>query len=236
MSQNNVEAIYTLTPMQQGMLFHTIYSSETASAYYEWLDFPLRGDVDAGALKRAWQQALERHPILRTAFVWKREGEAVQVVKREVALPWEEHDWRGIEPAEQQRLLDALLDSDRARGFELTEAPLMRLALIRMSEGVSHFVWSNHHLLLDGWSKALVLQEVFAAYRSRNSSTRSHAPAPRPYRDYIAWLRRQDKDAARRYWQEALSGFTSPTSLPGSGTGAGAHGSYARREARLRGA
>ncbi|MFL6284217.1 MAG: amino acid adenylation domain-containing protein, partial [Pyrinomonadaceae bacterium] len=233
MSQNNVEAIYTLTPMQQGMLFHSIYSSETASTYYEWLDFPLRGDVDAGALKGAWRQALERHPILRTAFVWKREGEAVQVVKREVALPWEEYDWRGVAPAEQQRQLAALLDADRARGFELTEAPLMRLALIRMSEGVSHFVWSNHHLLLDGWSKALVLQEVFAAYRSRNSASRTHVPAPRPYRDYIAWLRRQDKTAARRYWQQSLSGFTSPTQLPCAGTGTCTHGSYARLDTRL---
>jgi amino acid adenylation domain-containing protein/non-ribosomal peptide synthase protein (TIGR01720 family) len=234
MSQNNIEAIYPLTPMQQGMLFHTIYSSETASTYYEWLDFPLRGDVDAEALKRAWGQVLERHPILRTAFVWQREGEAVQVVKRQVALPFEEHDWRGVEPEEQRRRLEALLDADRARGFELTEAPLMRMALIRMSAGVSHFVWSNHHLLLDGWSKALVLQEVFAAYRAAGASTAAALPpAPRPYRDYIAWLRRQDKEAARRFWQESLAGFNAPAQLPGSGTGAGAQGSYARCEARL---
>ncbi|MFL6285810.1 MAG: condensation domain-containing protein, partial [Pyrinomonadaceae bacterium] len=229
----NVEDIFPLSPLQQGILFHTLYDPK-GGAYVEQFSYTLEGEVDAVALRAAWEQASERHPILRTAFVWEGLDEPLQVVRKRCALPWEEHDWRGVVPAEQQRQLAALLDADRARGFVLTKAPLVRLTLVRLAADRSLLVTTFDHMLLDGWSVALLTDEVFGAYRSRNSASPAQFTPARPYRDYIAWLRRQDKTAARRYWQQSLSGFTSPTQLPCAGTtGAGAHGSYARLDTRL---
>jgi amino acid adenylation domain-containing protein len=228
----NVEDIFPLSPLQQGILFHTLYDPK-GGAYVEQFSYTLEGEVDAVALRAAWEQASERHPILRTAFVWEGLDEPLQVVRKRCALPWEEHDWRAVEPAEQHRQLAALLDADRARGFMLTKAPLVRLTLVRLAADRSLLVTTFDHMLLDGWSVALLTDEVFGAYRSRNSASPAQFTPARPYRDYIAWLGQQDKEAARRYWQQSLSGFTSPTQLPCTGTGAGTNGSYARLDTKL---
>jgi amino acid adenylation domain-containing protein len=228
----NVEDIFPLSPLQQGILFHTLYDPK-GGTYVEQFTFTLEGETDAAALRAAWEQASGRHPVLRTAFVWEGLDEPLQVVRQRCALPWEEHDWRGVESAEQRRRLATLLDADRARGFVLTKAPLLRLTLVRLADDRAMLVATFDHMLFDGWSLSLLTEEVFASYRARGSASFEQAPAPRPYRDYIAWLGQQDKDTARRFWRQALSGFTSPTQLPGSGTGAGTSGAYGRREARL---
>ena len=213
MSNKNVEAIYALSPMQQGMLFHSLYSPESASGYFEWIDFPLKGRVDTPALKRAWQTVVDRHSILRTAFVWERKGEPLQVVRQKVALPWEELDWRDLSPAQQQRQLDDYRLTEQQRGFELTRAPLMRVGLIRLAEDVYRFVWCNHHLILDGWSRVLLINEVFALYRAYSRGEELHLEKSRPYGDYIAWLQRQDTGDAERFWRQTLAGFTAHTPL-----------------------
>ena len=120
----------------------------------------------------------------------------------------------GCPAAEQQQRVKAITGSGRGLGFDLSKPPLMRLMLIRLAEGLSQFVWSHHHILLDGWSMSLLLTEVFQMYEA----FRRHRPAQvlpvRPYRDYIAWLGRQDAGRAERFWVDWLKGFTSPTPLP----------------------
>jgi len=99
MSNANVEALYPLTPLQQGMLFHAVYGHQD-HAYVVQLVYRIRGAVDTAALRRAWEAAVARHPALRTAFVWERRAQPLQVVRRTVELPWSEEDWRGSDPAE----------------------------------------------------------------------------------------------------------------------------------------
>ncbi|MCP4662273.1 MAG: non-ribosomal peptide synthetase, partial [bacterium] len=141
--------------------------------------------------------------------------------------------WRGLEPAEQQQRLTACLNADRERGFDLGAPPLMRLALFELEEGVFQFVWSYHHLYLDGWSQALVLREVFRCYEALFQGRPVVLPRPRPYRRYIAWLQTQDLEKARSYWQRVLTGFTAPTLLgPRQDDAPGEHQHY--REVRRR--
>jgi amino acid adenylation domain-containing protein/non-ribosomal peptide synthase protein (TIGR01720 family) len=209
----DVEDIYPVSPMQQGLIFHTL-STDEAGVYFNQFRCTLEGDLDATLFKSAWEQTVERHAILRTAFIWKGMDEPMQVVARRVNLPWTEHDWRDIPHRQQAELFTDFLRKDREQGFELTKAPLIRLTVFRREERISDFVWSFHHLLLDGWSLASILREVLSIYEAERLGESVILEAPRPYRDFIEWLRDQDRAAAESYWSEALKGFTEPTPLP----------------------
>ncbi|WP_333059748.1 MULTISPECIES: amino acid adenylation domain-containing protein [unclassified Microcoleus] len=213
MGKGNVEDFYPLSPMQQGMLFHTIYSPNSG-VYFEQLTCTLRKLANAQAFKQAWQQVTDRHPILRTSFVWEGLKEPVQVVSRQVQLPWEECDWQEIAPAAQQQHLETFLKSDRDRGFDMRQPPLMRMTLIKLAKDTYYFIWSHHHLLLDGWSNPTILTEVFDFYQAELNGEQLSLPRPRPYRDYIVWIQQQNLSEAESFWRQRLQGFTAPTPLP----------------------
>src|ERR1043166_4162396 len=122
MTAKNVAAIYPLSPQQQGMLFDTLQLS-APGVHIEQKVYFLRGELDVQALERAWQQLVERHSILRTAFVWKNQDEPLQCVLREVNLEFVKHDWRALTEATQRERLQIFLQEDRQRGFELTKPP-----------------------------------------------------------------------------------------------------------------
>jgi len=216
----NIEVFYPLSPMQQGMLFHSLYAPD-AGIYFQQLNHTLVGKLDIPHFKRAWQQVLARHPILRTSFVWDDLKEPVQVVHREVSLPIETHDWRELSAGQQQSRLESFLREDREQGFQLPRAPLMRLALIKVADDTYQFIWSFHHLLLDGWSVPLILGEVFTFYRAYCRGEQIELEQPRPYGDYISWLRQQDRSKAEVFWRTTLSGFAAPTSLLTGGASQG---------------
>ncbi|HEY0607971.1 MAG TPA: condensation domain-containing protein, partial [Herpetosiphonaceae bacterium] len=208
----NVEDVYSLSPMQQGMLFHTLYEGEPG-VYVTQTVYNFHGAFDVPAFQRAWQQVVERHQTLRSAFLWAGLDEPLQLVRQKVRLPWQVEDWRDLSPGEQDARLDAFLAADRRRGFDLAKAPLMRLALFQVADARYRCVWTQHHLLLDGWSVPLVFNEVFAAYDAFVRGQPLALPRLRPYRDYIAWLQRQDLAQAETFWRQLLHGFTTPTRL-----------------------
>jgi hypothetical protein len=174
----------------------------------------LHGHINVEGLERAWQQAVDLHPVLRSSFIWDGPKEPIQVVHERVRLTLEQHDWRGLPEVEQRHRLDRLLQEDRERGFDLSRAPLMRLVLIRSADETRWFVWSCHHILLDGWSCAQVYKEVLACYEAAGRGVAVELERPRPYRDYVLWLRQHDLSAAESFWRETLNGFTTPTPLP----------------------
>jgi amino acid adenylation domain-containing protein/FkbM family methyltransferase len=210
MSFEQIEDLYPLSPMQQGILFTSLYAAGKG-VYLSQRFGTLGGDLNFPAFERAWQQVVSRHTVLRTAFVWEELEEPVQVVQRRVKFSVAQEDWRQLEPEAQEARLAAYLEADRQRGFNLSEAPLMRLSLIRMAEDVYQLVWSYHHLILDGWSWPLLVREVFAFYQAYSRNQDLHLAAPRPYRDYIAWLQRQDMSQAATFWSNKLKGFAAPT-------------------------
>ncbi len=209
---DGIEDIYELSPMQQGMLFHTLYAPKSGF-YVVQLHCTLRGDLDSAAFKHAWQRVLERHAVLRTSFHWEDLDKPLQVVHTHAELPWEQHNWRDLGSAEQQELLETFLRSDRERGFPLDRAPQMRCALMQVAQDTYQFVWSFHHVLTDGWCASLILKEVSAFYESLQRGQALHLDAPRPYRDYIAWLQQQDLAHAEVFWRRALRRFTAATPL-----------------------
>src|SRR3954465_816239 len=134
MSKPNIEDIYQLSPGQHGMLTVVLLAGSGSDLYFDQSTLTLGGELDEAAWHRAWQRVLDRHPALRTLFVWERQGEPLQVVRRQVELPWQELDWRGLPAAEREARLEELLREDRARGFNLGTPPLMRCALIHWDD------------------------------------------------------------------------------------------------------
>jgi len=211
--QKNIEAIYPLSPMQQGMLFHTIYATE-GSLYFEQTTFKVRGKFDNEAFKRAVEQTMLRNPVLRTAFVYKKLEQTLQVVHKEVELPYTELDWQDADTTQQKKLLTNFLQADRDEGFKLSKAPLMRLAVMQLEKDFWQLVWSNHHILFDGWSLPILLGEVFSFYEAYVNGKEVQLPLKRPFREYILWLQKQDMGKAKSFWQKFLNGFNAPTEIP----------------------
>ena len=193
--KKNIEAIYPLSPMQQGMLFHSIYN-EGSGEYFEQFHCKIHGDLNQAAFERALNSVVHRHSALRTAFVWKKVGKMLQVVHKEVSLPLTVQDWSSLSEAEQTQKLEQLLQDDRAQGMNVAKAPLMRFYLMKLSENTHQFYWAFHHLLTDGWSIPIILKEVFTLYESYSKNFPIQLPPARPYVDYINWLQKQDLQKA----------------------------------------
>ncbi|MGW0366578.1 amino acid adenylation domain-containing protein [Streptomyces sp. NPDC002990] len=209
----DVEDVYPLTPMQSGMLFHTL-AEPGSGAYFEQMSFVLDGVREPGLLERAWQHVSDHLEILRAAVQWERVDRPLLVVHRRTALPVVHLDWRGLSAGARAAELDRYLAEDRARGIDLSAAPLMRLALIRLSDTSVRVVRTSHHVLLDGWSTFQMLDELGTAYRALAAGEAPVLPARRPFSAYVEWLERQDLTQAEQYWRGLLGGVTEPTSLP----------------------
>jgi amino acid adenylation domain-containing protein/non-ribosomal peptide synthase protein (TIGR01720 family) len=212
MRLNNVETFYPLSPLQEGMLFHAL-SDPASSAYTERMSCSLVGPLNAQAFRSAWQEALNRHPILRTGFVWEGMDKPVQVAYQRVDLPFDFHDLRALSAPDRGRRIRELLEAHSAQSFDLIKPPLMRLLLIRAGDRLFEFVWTFHHILLDGWSVSKVIQEVSYLYDNACQGIKSEIESCRPFKDYIGWLKRQDMARAEAFWRRALKGFAAPTQL-----------------------
>jgi amino acid adenylation domain-containing protein/non-ribosomal peptide synthase protein (TIGR01720 family) len=211
-----VADLYPLSPLQRGMLFHTLRDGESG-VYVQQLTCALWGALDEDAFAAAWQRLADRQPVLRTGYVWQHLDEPVQVVAAELPVVLRRLDWRDRGDAERAADLAELLEAERRRGFDLERPPLMRLVLIRFADETWRFVWTHHHLLLDGWSLPLLVRELFALYEGERRGEPVELPRPRPYRDYIAWLAARDRGAAEVFWRRYLAGFSRPTPIDGRG-------------------
>ncbi|WP_339548447.1 amino acid adenylation domain-containing protein, partial [Pseudomonas sp. RA_35y_Pfl2_P32] len=203
---------YPLSPMQQGLLFHGL-SDNTAGVYVNQLAFDL-DDLDPQRLRQAWQQLIARHPILRTAFAWEGLEQPLQLVYQQVPQDWEEHDWRGRDSSPQA--LADFAEQQRGRAFSFDVPVLQRVQVVRLDTHRYRLVWTYHHLLLDGWSSARMIEQWLGLYVGEDTG----AQAGR-YGDYIDWLQRQEPLRGEAFWKARTATLDAPTLLAGTGTGTG---------------
>ncbi len=206
-----VEAAYPLSPVQEGMLFHSLYAPETGT--YVSQHILLLENLRVIPFQQAWHQLTTRHPVLRTAIAWKKVKRPLQLVGSQVKIPWEILDWRRFSAASQAVELEQFLAADRRRGFDLSRAPLMRCTLIQVKDVSYQFIWSHHHLLLDGWSVSILQKELLAYYDSFCHGQTITLSAPPPFEMYISWLYRQNDAEAERFWQQMVRDIKAPTPL-----------------------
>ncbi|MBD8093605.1 non-ribosomal peptide synthetase [Pseudomonas fluorescens] len=202
----DVQDLYPLSPMQQGMLFHSLYQQGEDDIYVSQLRADVHG-LDVAIFQRAWAQVLARHDMLRTGFVWQDDqGQALQVVYRQASLPFTDLDWRGRQ--DLPAALDSLAAEHHREGFELARPPLLRVALVRTAEDRWHLIYTSHHILMDGWSNALVLNEVLQACKGQ-----ALAPVGAGFSQHIAWLQQQDPALGEAFWRQRLAQLDEPTHL-----------------------
>ncbi|MGY1880771.1 non-ribosomal peptide synthase/polyketide synthase [Pseudomonas reactans] len=202
---SQVDDIYPLSPMQQGMLFQSLFGQGSGD-YINQMRVDVQG-LDVARFQAAWQVALEHHDILRTGFLWQTELEQpLQVVYKAAQVPLVEHDWQQREDLGEA--LDALAQTLRADGFVLEQAPLLSLVVVRTSIDSHHLIYTNHHILMDGWSASQLFGEVLQQYAGESL----RAPNGR-YRDYIGWLQAQDPLTSETFWKAQLAGLQTPTRL-----------------------
>ncbi|WP_268867146.1 non-ribosomal peptide synthetase [Nocardia aurantiaca] len=201
--------IWPLAPLQEGLLFHALVSEQSVDAYITQLVLELRGRVDPRRLRRAAHVLLDRHPNLRTAFVTDIDAGPVQVVDDDAEAPWSEPDLSGLDDSARDREWKLLMDADRATRFDPAHAPLLRWMLVTTGPEQYRLVLTNHHLLLDGWSTPLLMKELLVLYATDCDA--AMLPHVRPYRDFLAWLGRQDPAASLDAWARAFDGADEPT-------------------------
>ncbi|CCK26517.1 hypothetical protein BN159_2138 [Streptomyces davaonensis JCM 4913] len=214
---DNVEDVHVLSPMQEGMLYHTLRHPDSA-VYLQQAAVTFHGPLDPALLRRAWQAVVDRHTTLRSAFRWERLDKPVQVIQRTAPVPLAEHDWSDLTEDQRAAREEQLLAQDRKTGFDLSEAPLIRLHLARLGDDRHRFAFSLHHIIQDGWSTGIMLREVGTAYGALSRGEPFAPPPVRPYRDYLTWLGEQDPAEAEAFWRRRLKGFTEPTRLLRSAT------------------
>lgn len=228
----DLEDIYPLTPMQEGMLFHHQLSTDS-HLYFEQSSWTLVGPLQAEHWRHVWQRLVDLHPALRSCFLWRQVPRPLQVVHAALQLPWVENDLRHLSASAQEERSSQLLAEERERGFDLAEPPLCRMMLLRLGAERHRFVWSYHHGILDGWSIARLFDDAFALYADRQGANdhpdpeappQSTAAAPTPlrvtpFRTYVAWLANTEpprREQHRRFWQRYLQGIQRPSLLGGA--------------------
>ena len=206
-----VESMYRLSALQQGMLFHSLYNGGTG-AYIEQLSCQLQHS-DLDAFQKSWQYVLKNHSILRSAFFAHALNVPVQCVFRHVEVPFEIIDLSGKEENEQDKSILAFEKADREKGFDLAQPPLMRLTLLKLINGL-RMVWTYHHLLSDGWSLPILMHEFLQAYDDLVAGHQPSLQTTDNYEDYIRYIESIDKEVEEKYWRNHLQNLEEPTLLP----------------------
>ncbi len=213
-----LENIYPMTPMQKGMLFHNMLDSQS-SAYVEQSTFELKGTLDLAAFSASLDLLVQRHSALRTNFRSDLQDEPLQVVYRSKRGDLYVEDIREKEKAAQEQYIEEFARRDQQKGFDLAKDTLMRVSILRTSDDSYHFVWSFHHIIMDGWCLSLVTNEVFGGYTALTEGKPPQLPVVTPYSRYIEWLEGQNRQEAAEYWNDYLRGYEETAVLPQAKTG-----------------
>ncbi|RAJ29236.1 non-ribosomal peptide synthetase [Pedobacter cryoconitis] len=220
-----ISAIYRLSGLQEGMLFHGLYDGG-AAAYLEQFTCDL-SQVNTGLLQESWKLLLQRHTILRSSFDYESLGMPVQCVHEEVVLPFQVVDFRQHSPEIQQAEIASFIAADLKKGIDFKKPPLMRISLLQTGEDTFFMVWTYHHILLDGWSMSVLMEELLAYYELLADGQEVKITEQDKYEDYIRYIESRGLGAQEEYWRTYMEGVEAGSLLPfiqtpeGSTKGAG---------------
>jgi non-ribosomal peptide synthase protein (TIGR01720 family) len=211
-----IEGIYRLSGLQQGMLFHGLYD-ENSGAYIEQLSCDLT-NPNLDVIKKSWEYVLRNHSILRSGFYSDEFSIPVQCVYKNAELPVEILDFSELNSEEQNKAIKEYEETDRYKGFDFKTAPLMRICLMKLSKEKYRMLWTSHHILFDGWSMPILMEEFLTAYENLISGKELQSKEADRYEDYIRYIERVDKEKQENYWRGYMQGVEQSTLLPFIGT------------------
>jgi amino acid adenylation domain-containing protein/FkbM family methyltransferase len=230
--KSDVINIYGLSPMQEGMLFHALLDRQPG-AYFEQFSIDLRGRLDPDIFEKTFNRLIERYDILRTVFTYKKTQRPRQVLLKSRPGTVYFEDISLLEEGAAADYLEGFRRRDRQQGFDLTRDLLMRISLFKTAADAYTLVWSFHHIIMDGWCFGILFADFVEIYHALRRGKAPQLPPVTPYRRYIDWLERQDREAGLAYWQRYLEGCDRPASLPRFKEATGEEGQYELKELRL---
>ncbi|OEU67171.1 MAG: hypothetical protein BBJ57_13615 [Desulfobacterales bacterium PC51MH44] len=209
----NLKDVYPLSPMQEGMLFHALYNSES-SAYIEQSSYCMAGDLDVNFFQQSWNELFKRHDILRTVFAYEKTSRPLQVVLKHSEVEFYFEDLREKGQNEQNDFLNEYRIKDRRRSFNLGRGPLLRVAVFHLEKSRYKVMRIYHHILMDGWSSGILLKELLEIYNAFCEKRSPCLPEVVPYSTYIKWIEKQDKEASKQYWKKYMYGCEEVATIP----------------------
>lgn len=210
---SDIEDIYELSPLQEGILFHSLQGD--MKTYLLQSIYLVKSALDVEVVGKSLQILIQRHTALRTVFTYNEIDNPLQIVLKERRTDFWYKDLRDLEKKEQRKAISACEEAEYERELALDRDPLMRVGLIRIDENLFEFIWSCHHIIIDGWSKSILVKDFWGIYYALLAEEQREFKSLKPYRDYIQWLRKVDQKASHRYWEEYLRGYKGVNGFPG---------------------
>ncbi len=211
--KRNVKNLYALTPLQEGILFHSLMDA-SGSTYFEQACFNVNGQVNVAFFQKAWNELIRRHDALRTIFVMKNVPQPLQIVLKQRELTIRVEDITHLTPEDQDDRIEAFRSEDRKTPFDLTKDLLIRINLFKRKDNLHTLVWSFHHIIMDGWSVSVLYEELAVIYTALLQDKKYHLPEPIQFNSYIKWLKGRNNKEAQEFWQHYLDGYSRMTTLP----------------------
>ena len=207
------ENIYPLTPMQKGMLFHSLFDP-SSGAYFQQTMFDLHGDLDIDSFSKSLDGLSQKYDIFRTNFYRGWKDQPLQIILKTKKIGFQFIDLREMKKSQKEEMIQKYAREDKLQGFDLEKGELMRLLILRTDDTAYRFIWSFHHILMDGWCLPLITKEIFEHYFALLQRKQPEQSSITPYSRFIEWLGRQDAEEAMRYWDQYLEGYEEQTGLP----------------------
>lgn len=211
-NHNTIEDIYPMTPLQKGMLYHSLINPNTG-VYVLQFSCDIKGVIAMAALEKAWEFVANRYDILRMVVGEMEGAEPMHIILKHYTIPITYIDLLGVPSSSQKVLLDRMVISDRLLGFHMAYSTLQRLSVIRLETCHIRLIWTHHHIASDGWSTPIVLGDVFSAYYQLLAGVQPVMAPVKPFREYIRWLKGRDHETSMLFWRNYLDGFDDPTPL-----------------------
>ncbi|AII35829.1 MULTISPECIES: plipastatin non-ribosomal peptide synthetase PpsC [Bacillus] len=211
--QPEIQDIYPLSFMQEGMLFHSLYD-EQSRAYFEQASFTIHGQLDLERFQKSMDAVFDRYDIFRTAFIYKNVAKPRQVVLKQRHCPIHIEDISHLNERDKEHCTEAFKEQDKSKGFDLQTDVLMRISILKWAPDHYVCIWSHHHILMDGWCLGIVIKDFLHIYQALGKGQLPDLPPVQPYGTYIKWLMQQDREEAAEYWKKRLQHFEKSTPLP----------------------
>lgn len=204
---SNIVDIYPLSPMQMGMLFHSLLEPER-HLYHEQLVFKVKGELEPTLFKQSWEKVISNNEVLRTVFDY--EDDPIQIVINDQSLDFEELD---ATSHNYKEVITRILQKDLKKGFDLQKGPLIRLKSVKLNGKTSFIMMSYHHMIIDGSSIPLLLEELRKYYMELSTKKQIDFVFRTPYKEYIRWLSSQKTIEAQKYWKDYLDNYSGTNSI-----------------------
>ncbi|MED4613161.1 plipastatin non-ribosomal peptide synthetase PpsC [Bacillus subtilis] len=211
--QPEIQDIYPLSFMQEGMLFHSLYD-EQSRAYFEQASFTIHGQLDLERFQKSMDAVFDRYDIFRTAFIYKNVAKPRQVVLKQRHCPVHVEDISHLNERDKEHCTEAFKEQDKSKGFDLQTDVLMRISILKWAPDHYVCIWSHHHILMDGWCLGIVIKDFLHIYQALGKGQFPDLPPVQPYGTYIKWLMQQDREEAAEYWKKRLQHFEKASPLP----------------------